>query len=175
MSAEELVQFFSTLGAGGKKIGGVHDNFGVGAKVASLPWNPEGIVVVSYKGPYFVRGALQIDGAAADMPGVAFRAALCRCGASNNKPFCDNSHETAGFDDYGAVGESTEGGNLPVGGLSIKRAKDGPLLLNGPVTIVTSSGRAAWRGDKAALCRCGASNNKPFCDGSHKAAGFRAD
>ena len=49
MSAEELVQFFSTLGAGGKKIGGVHDNFGVGAKVASLPWNPEGIVVVSYK------------------------------------------------------------------------------------------------------------------------------
>jgi hypothetical protein len=43
------LRFFSTLGEGGKKIGGVHDNFGVGAKIACLPWNSEGMVVVSYK------------------------------------------------------------------------------------------------------------------------------
>lgn len=49
MDKEELRRFFSTLGEGGKKIGGVHDNFGVGAKIASLPWNPEGVVVLSYK------------------------------------------------------------------------------------------------------------------------------
>jgi hypothetical protein len=49
MSTEELLKFFSTLGEGAKKIGGVHENFGVGAKVASLPWNPEGVVVISYK------------------------------------------------------------------------------------------------------------------------------
>lgn len=49
MDRDELLNFFSTLGAGAKKIGGVHDNFGVGAKIASLPWNPEGVVVVSYK------------------------------------------------------------------------------------------------------------------------------
>jgi hypothetical protein len=49
MSADELLRFFSTLGEGGKKIGGVHDNFGVGAKIAALPWNPEGLVVISYK------------------------------------------------------------------------------------------------------------------------------
>ena len=49
MSAQELNDFFSTFGAGSKKIGGVHDNFGVGAKIASLPWNPEGLVVVSYR------------------------------------------------------------------------------------------------------------------------------
>ncbi len=49
MAADELYRFFSTLGEGGKKIGGVHDNFGVGAKIAALPWNPEGIVVISYK------------------------------------------------------------------------------------------------------------------------------
>src|SRR5205823_10377845 len=30
-------------------IGGVHDNFGVGAKIAALPWNPLGVVVISYK------------------------------------------------------------------------------------------------------------------------------
>jgi hypothetical protein len=49
MGREELLRFFSTLGEGAKKIGGIHDNFGVGAKIASLPWNPEGVVVVSYR------------------------------------------------------------------------------------------------------------------------------
>jgi hypothetical protein len=49
MSKDELLRFFSTLGEGAKRIGGIHDNFGVGAKIASLPWNPEGIVVISYK------------------------------------------------------------------------------------------------------------------------------
>jgi hypothetical protein len=49
MSKEELLRFFSTLGVGAKRIGGVHDNFGVGAKVAALPWNPKGVVVISYK------------------------------------------------------------------------------------------------------------------------------
>lgn len=49
MNRDDLLKFFSTLGAGAKKIGGIHDNFGVGAKIATLPWNPEGVVVVSYK------------------------------------------------------------------------------------------------------------------------------
>jgi hypothetical protein len=49
MTGEELCNFFSTLGAGAKKIGGIHENFGVGAKIASLPWNPEGVVIISYK------------------------------------------------------------------------------------------------------------------------------
>jgi hypothetical protein len=50
MDRDELLRFFSTLGEGAKQIGGVHDNFGVGAKIAALPWNPEGVVVISYKG-----------------------------------------------------------------------------------------------------------------------------
>ena len=49
MDREELREFFSTLGTGKKKIGTVHDNFGVGAKIASLPWNPNGVVVISYR------------------------------------------------------------------------------------------------------------------------------
>jgi hypothetical protein len=49
MKRDELLRFFSTLGEGAKRIGGIHDNFGVGAKIAALPWNPEGVVVISYK------------------------------------------------------------------------------------------------------------------------------
>ena len=57
----------------------------------------ENTVQVAYNGPLFVRGDLAIDGAPEDVPGLNFRAALCRCGASKNKPFCDNSHESAGL------------------------------------------------------------------------------
>jgi hypothetical protein len=49
MDRDQLLRFFSTLGDGGKRIAGVHDNFGVGAKIAALPWNPEGLVVISRK------------------------------------------------------------------------------------------------------------------------------
>lgn len=135
----------------------------------------DNVVVVANNGPLYVRGALEIDGAAADMPGVKTRAALCRCGQSKNKPFCDNSHESAGFVDRGAIGERGKGLSGDGGGLQIRRAPNGPLLLSGDVTLVTAAGRPAWRGSKCALCRCGASKNKPFCDGSHKAAGFVAE
>ena len=49
------------------------------------------------------------------------------------------------------------------------------LILEGNVQIVASSGRLAWEGQKAVLCRCGASKNKPFCDGSHRKIGFEAE
>lgn len=48
MTGEELVTFFRTFGGGGKPIGGIHENYGVGSKTSLLPWNPYGIVVVSY-------------------------------------------------------------------------------------------------------------------------------
>ena len=135
----------------------------------------ENTVNVAYNGPLFVRGDLAIDGTPEAVPGLKFRAALCRCGQSRNKPFCDNSHEEAGFKDFGAVGESGSGATDSGGPLSVAPIKDGPLKVEGNLTIVASSGRAAWQGDKAFLCRCGASNNKPFCDGQHKAVGFRSD
>ncbi len=135
----------------------------------------ENVVSVMYNGPLYLRGALEVDGAAEDMVGVQFRAALCRCGQSKNKPFCDNSHEAAAFRDYGAVGESGQGFEAPGGPLKVGRAPNGPLLLSGNFTIMAASGRVAWRGNKAALCRCGQSKNKPFCDGTHKDAGFKAE
>ncbi len=135
----------------------------------------ENTVNVSYNGPLFVRGDLEIEGAPDSNPGLGFRAALCRCGHSKNKPFCDNSHDAAGFRDYGAVGQKGDSDAASGGQLKITPAKDGPLLLSGNVRILNGSGRDAWQGNKVALCRCGASNNKPFCDGQHKKAGFKSD
>ncbi len=136
---------------------------------------PANTVHVANNGPLYLRGDLQIDGASEDMAGVKWRAALCRCGLSKNKPFCDNSHEAGGFVDRGAVGERGPGFDAPGGLLEIRRAKNGPLLLSGKVTLHNGAGQVAWRGEKLALCRCGQSSNKPFCDGTHKGAGFEAD
>lgn len=135
----------------------------------------ENIVSVAYNGPLFVSGDMELQGAPADMPGVRFRAALCRCGHSHNKPFCDNSHERAAFRDAGSVGERGAAPGPSGGKLAIKPLANGPLLLSGHVTIRAGSGRRAWYGDQVALCRCGESKNKPFCDGSHTRVGFRSD
>jgi len=54
---------------------------------------------------------------------------------------------------------------------------NGPLLVEGPVTIVDAGGNEfAVDPNKlaVAICRCGQSANKPFCDGAHKACGFAA-
>ena len=92
-----------------------------------------------------------------------------------NKISHKKNHEKEAFRDRGALGETGKGFDQPGGTLEIKRAPNGPLLLSGNLTIVAASGRRAWKGTKAALCRCGASKNKPFCDGSHVDAGFEAE
>lgn len=59
----------------------------------------------------------------------------------------------------------------------IRLRDDGPMVVDGQVTVVDAEGNAfALPTDKSllALCRCGQSGNKPFCDGSHKGCGFKA-
>lgn len=65
--------------------------------------------------------------------------------------------------------------DLAAGELTINPATDGPLLISGPLEIRNAEGTVLFRGEKTALCRCGASGNKPFCDGSHMGADFKAD
>ena len=53
--------------------------------------------------------------------------------------------------------------------------RDGPLLVRGPVRLVDQDGNEIETGrDPVALCRCGKSRMRPFCDGSHKVVRFRA-
>ena len=59
-------------------------------------------------------------------------------------------------------------------GVQIKVRENGPLVVTGPITIVDVEGREYELppGTSWALCRCGASLNKPFCDKSHRRVGF---
>ncbi len=57
----------------------------------------------------------------------------------------------------------------------IETMKDGPVLVKGNFTLKVGGEMKDTGSQVVALCRCGASDNKPFCDGSHKGAGFKAD
>lgn len=60
--------------------------------------------------------------------------------------------------------------------VSITACPNGPLLVRGAFEILTSSGEVMpSRRKTVALCRCGVSTLKPFCDGSHKAIGFTTE
>ena len=134
----------------------------------------EATVRIVRDGPLYVSGQIELK--SADGSGAETRLALCRCGASSNKPYCDNSHGEAGFADEGKLGSSdlpAADGSEPAG-VRLSPLPDGPVLLEGAVTLSSQDGATA-SGTRAALCRCGASANKPFCDGAHKAAGFKAD
>ncbi|MBK7981003.1 MAG: (4Fe-4S)-binding protein [Ignavibacteriae bacterium] len=52
---------------------------------------------------------------------------------------------------------------------------NGPLMVEGNLSIVKLSGETVKDGEKFFLCRCGQSSNKPFCDGTHKKIEFKAE
>lgn len=225
---------------------------------------PEAQITVTSNGPYVVTGAVPLatltiladgDGgsetwATGDPFPAQAKYALCRCGQSTRKPYCDGSHTKAAFD--GAETASREPyldqaqvhdgptlalmdaealcafarfcdphgqvwnqvartddpavkamflrqvGNCPAGRLvawdkttgtavepslpvSIGLVEDpaegcsGPLALRGGIAVIAADGFAYEVRNRVTLCRCGASSNKPFCDGSHATIKFRAD
>lgn len=128
------------------------------------------LAAIREAGPYAFKGDLQIEGQAA-----CTRATLCRCGASKNKPFCDGSHHDVNFDASGEPpSKATDMLDVRGGPLAISPQTDGPLQVRGPLEITSGTGRVVNRGTSAFLCRCGASANKPFCDGSHRRVGFKS-
>ncbi len=219
-------------------------------------------ITVSENGPYMVSGGLPLakQHIVTDAEGesVGWREgdryeakakyALCRCGQSKNKPFCDSSHvkarfdgtETASREPFVEQAEEVPGHKLalldaeslcafgrfcdthgkiwalmersddpdvrriveqqaadcPSGRLVIVDAQSGaalepklppsiglvedtakevsgPLWVRGGVPVVGADGKPYEVRNRVTLCRCGASQNKPFCDGSHASIGFR--
>jgi len=57
---------------------------------------------------------------------------------------------------------------------TIKVRESGPYLITGDVTLTDCDGNVYPFSGTTALCRCGGSENKPFCDGTHKTNGFAA-
>lgn len=99
--------------------------------------------------------------------------ALCRCGGSANKPFCDGSHKRNGFQAGQAFTDARAEDIAGLSGELVITVKANAMLsIMGPVTIFSRNGESVTTRNKAALCRCGASGKKPFCDASHKQCGF---
>jgi CDGSH-type Zn-finger protein/uncharacterized Fe-S cluster protein YjdI len=144
---------------------------------AEEPVPSENIVAVAASGPLYVRGDIEIKDSTGTTLLEGTRVALCRCGESMNKPLCDNSHKQANFRDAGVLGENRLASKPAANGqkLRIVPTVGGPLILNGEVEIRSADGQTFYRGTKTALCRCGHSANKPFCDGSHAEVMWRSD
>ena len=219
-------------------------------------------IVVSKDGPYVVSGSVPIqiqtitpnkEGFSWDwVAGKTFpteaEVHLCRCGQSKDKPFCDGSHEKAGWDPklgatrapYDEQAEKTEGPGLnlqdaeglcafarfcdpagkiwgliektddpdaraltireaqhcPAGRLVVSDKKtgkpieavlppsiglvedpalqcSGPLWVRGGIPIESADGKSFETRNRVTLCRCGVSDNKPFCNGAHASTKFK--
>lgn len=133
---------------------------------------PVNLLGVREAGPYAVRAPIVLGGTP-----IGFRATLCRCGASKNKPFCDGSHHAVGFSATGEPATQADAAALASrdGPLAIDPQTDGPLQVRGNLEILSGTGRMVTRLTTAKLCRCGGSATKPFCDGTHARIGFIAD
>lgn len=99
--------------------------------------------------------------------------ALCRCGLSKNKPFCDGSHKTLEQEMPQAFTDEREEDIRGISGdLVITVKVNAMYIFKGPVTIFSRDGLSKTTRTKGGLCRCGCSEKKPFCDAKHKQCGF---
>ncbi|MFO1313987.1 MAG: CDGSH iron-sulfur domain-containing protein [Burkholderiales bacterium] len=128
---------------------------------------------VTPDGPNYLRGQLTLRHGETVVEDT--RIALCRCGASGNKPYCDGSHRKAGFKSDGTLPAEVPArpGTDLSAPLTIKPIPNGPIQCAGPLALRDSAGRTAFS-DQTFLCRCGHSQNKPYCDGTHRKIGFTA-
>lgn len=91
--------------------------------------------------------------------------ALCRCGSSRNKPYCDYSHAEAGWKetDVPVAKKAAAATDAP----TPSGSGDGPVIAdNKPVMVDLTKGEEKY------FCTCGRSASQPFCDGSHAGTSF---
>ena len=127
-------------------------------------------------GPLHIVGMLELLNSDGEVIEKTEELYLCRCGQSNNKPYCDGQHKQIGFVDAGVfnkVPESEQEENNE-GLLSIKVQANGPLIFRGNACIQDANGQKIFR-KVGGLCRCEKSSNRPFCDGTHSKINFEAE
>ena len=204
--------------------------------------SPNPTIRLASDGPYLVEGLASLTRSGGDAIPLEGRSALCRCGGSARKPFCDGTHRSNGFSGTRSADPSAErradfrGSQItvhdtrsicshagactaglpsvwrlkqepwidpdgaapdaivdvvrrcPSGALSATTAaglqqdqerpaavhvsKNGPYVVEGGIELVGVDLAVGASREHYTLCRCGASKNKPFCDGSHWAAKF---
>lgn len=129
--------------------------------------------LISSAGPINLTGNITLvreDGSVS----YANHLSLCRCGASNNKPICDERHVDIEFLHSGRVQEVSDAPHTErPSKITISIIKDGPITFRGRLRLHNNLGQECVK-QRGALCRCGQSTNKPFCDGSHEKIGFRS-
>lgn len=135
------------------------------------------VITVWPDGPLYLRGAIEIVTQDDTTLLEDTRVALCRCGASENKPLCDNSHVDVDFEAVGtkATAASDSETEDSDGVLTVTLKPDGPVQVQGHFEIRYADETATIRESSTTLCRCGGSANKPFCDGTHGEIDFSSD
>lgn len=128
---------------------------------------PVNTATVSRNGPTYLRGTIEVHAGGPVRPET--RMALCRCGASSHKPYCDGTHARVRFRDPGQVVPPPilACSEEPEGRLHVEPVPDGPVVILGRVRMVDASGATVGVVKDPSLCMCGKSGNKPFCDGTH--------
>lgn len=125
-------------------------------------------------GPVYFFGDIEVQDHNGNVVLEDTRFALCRCGGSGNKPACDNTHKKLDWkaDATADKFKMPETGDDSHEKLLVKLMKNGPAILGGIYTMESPEIGEVTSGKGVALCRCGASSTKPFCDGTHKDVGF---
>ncbi|MDX9865840.1 MAG: CDGSH iron-sulfur domain-containing protein [Anaerolineaceae bacterium] len=127
-------------------------------------------------GPLYVHGNIEIVDLEGNLLHKDTRIALCRCGESKNKPFCDNTHLETGFtaDGAGTARASTEQlADSDVLRITVQPNKS--LRFEGNFEVFNETGELLYSGCRTGICRCGASQQKPFCDSTHNKIGWTSD
>jgi CDGSH-type Zn-finger protein/uncharacterized Fe-S cluster protein YjdI len=98
-----------------------------------------------------------IDVTAADAARIVEVARLCPTGALHARLLSDAASEPAPSP------------------MNVQARRNGPLFVRGVVQITDADGNLVREDTRVALCRCGQSSNKPFCDGTHRTVNFRSE
>jgi len=164
-----------------EKIKEIVQHCPTGALKYNDPKSPEqpsrvNTITIVPDGPLYLRGNIEVQNADGETILEDTRMAVCRCGASKNKPLCDNSHKDLDFEAPASFQEAklrpTEDGDPTESKLILRLMKNGPILIEGSYRVNSLANQTVHSTRNVAFCRCGQSASKPFCDGTHKEVEF---